>query len=308
MRSCCEFIKRIYAIISVTALCLISVLLITSPITASKASSLNEVAIPEALSDKQAKLLANWYQQLGLRQADESFGDLMARAALLQKGKSYFNPPEFAGLETLRVNLDTFNCVSLIESSLAVARCIWRNTADEPCFIKELTKVRYRGGQLTGFASKLHYFDEWISDNAERGILSDLSRQFGAAKKNHQANYVTTHKKRYPPLQDPTVFQQMLDIEAKLRAKPAWVIDREKVAQAQQNLQTGDILAVVGAKPSLLVRHAVMVYRDAKNKPHVLHASRYNHRVLLEHSDVATYIKRRSDRRGIIVARPLAPK
>ena len=33
--------------------------------------------------------------------------------------------------------------------------------------------MRYRGGKRRGYASRLHYFSEWISDGAQRGLVAD---------------------------------------------------------------------------------------------------------------------------------------
>ena len=42
--------------------------------------------------------------------------------------------------------------------------------------------MRYRGGKRRGYASRLHYFSEWISDGARRGLVRDLGAELGGAE------------------------------------------------------------------------------------------------------------------------------
>ena len=74
------------------------------------------------------------------------------------------------GLEPLIVSLSEFDCVTLVESCLAVARAA--DDGRRPTwakFSREVERMRYRGGKRQGYASRLHYFSEWISDGEKRG-------------------------------------------------------------------------------------------------------------------------------------------
>ena len=50
----------------------------------------------------------------------------------------YADISERPGAETLDVNVDAFECISFIESTLAVARCAWESERNESCFVREL--------------------------------------------------------------------------------------------------------------------------------------------------------------------------
>ena len=55
-----------------------------------------------------------------------------------------------------------------------------------------------------------------------------------------------------------------------------------------------------------LIHHAGIVYR-ARGRARLLHASSYHQRVVLTREDLSSYLLRRKDRRGVLVARPLSP-
>ena len=76
--------------------------------------------------------------------------------------------------------LTGFDCVTLVESSLAIARAAAVPRARWSAFTHEIERMRYRGGVRAGYVSRLHYFSEWIADNARRGLLRELGPLYAA--------------------------------------------------------------------------------------------------------------------------------
>lgn len=261
---------------------------------------------PATLPAAQRQLLTAWYRGVGPKRESEPYGQLLVRAAELQLGKPYVNAAQKQEPEHLRVALESFECVSFVESSLAVARCTWMGEQTERCFLQELQQSRYRGGTIDGYASRLHYFTDWLSDNTERGRLEMLSEALGGRSMPFEFSFMTARPHRYPMLKDAAVLEEMRSIEQQLTRRGVVLVTREAVAAAQAQLEPGDLVAFVGSKPGLLITHAGFVRRDANNLPRVLHASSYRRRVLLDGS-VANYVLRKPERRGVLVARPLPP-
>ncbi len=94
--------------------------------------------------------------------------------------------------------------------------------------------------------------------------------------------------------------------ESRLSRAPHLVLSREKARAVLDALEDGDLVAFVRERSGLLVHHAGFVYRVG-GKPRLLHASSYHQRVVLTPDDVSSYLLRRSERRGVLVARPLRP-
>src|SRR5262249_42864643 len=107
-------------------------------------------------------------------------GEVMAAV-----GKQFIGAPyeahtlDSAKTEHLVVNLRGFDCVTLVENALALSRCIKSGHLTTPDFRKELQNIRYRGGSISGYASRLHYFTDWIRDNAAKGNVTDVTKKLG---------------------------------------------------------------------------------------------------------------------------------
>ncbi|CAN5329262.1 hypothetical protein BH24GEM2_BH24GEM2_17090 [soil metagenome] len=82
-----------------------------------------------------------------------------------------------ARTEPLTLSLTRFDCVSLVEACVAVARVARaQQSASWEAFGREMERMRYREGKREGYTSRLHYFSEWISgcNKARREIVGPL--------------------------------------------------------------------------------------------------------------------------------------
>jgi len=254
--------------------------------------------------------LAAWYEALGEPRPSESFGSYLARAARIQHGVKYAEISPRPGIETLEIDLDAFECVSFIESTLAVARCGWSAERNERCFVRELEATRYRNGRMTDYASRLHYFVDWISDNESRGRLSNLTASLGGEPMRKDFFYISERVLKPASSNQEglaSLAQEIQATEARLSSTPHSVLMRESAPQILSQLEDGDLLAFVRERPGMLVHHAGFVYW-ANGAPRLLHASSYHGRVVITVRDVTNYLLRRPERRGVIVARPIAPQ
>ncbi len=266
------------------------------------------VAAGADASDANARL-AEWYRAVGIPEASESFGAFLARTARVQHGVTYDNEIPPPGEETLRVNLDAFECVTFIESAMAVARCAWGKDATERCFRTELEASRYRDGEMGDYSSRLHYFVDWIADNESRGRLDNLTAAIGGT--NTQKDFFHISRRVLPKAALPEAFRlalttEVVATEAALSEKLHPVLERDAAPSALRGLTDGDIVAIVRERSGLLVHHAGFIYW-AEGRPRLLHASSFHQRVVITVEDVAEYLLRRPERRGAIVARPLPP-
>ncbi|HZJ01806.1 MAG TPA: N-acetylmuramoyl-L-alanine amidase-like domain-containing protein, partial [Gemmatimonadaceae bacterium] len=143
-------------------------------------------------------------------------------------------------LEPLTVSLTRFDCVTLVESCLAVARASddgRRPTWDK--FSMEVGRMRYRGGKREGYASRLHYFSEWISDGEKRGLVKNLGQELGGVNDTRPLRFMTEHRSSYPALADDAVYAAIGEMEKSLDGNPRWVIATDKIPEIQDRIQTG---------------------------------------------------------------------
>lgn len=233
-------------------------------------------------------------------------GTIAAKAALFQLKTPYLDPISNDPNEILRIDLEHFQCVSLVENSLAVARCAVRGEKTETCFTEEVQKSRYRNGVINDYASRLHYFSEWLDNNAERGRIEIITEKLGGTPRTFDVSYMSKHARKYPLLADSQLLTKIIATETELKERRYFVIDRQKVASIDSQLQDGDIIAVVTTIPGIVISHVGFVKR-AQGKAHLLHASSYHKKVILTPDPLSAYLLRRADRQGIMVARPLMP-
>lgn len=263
-----------------------------------------------ARAEPAVEKLTSWYEALGAPKPSESFGNYLARTARIQHGVKYAEISQRPGIETLEVDLDAFECVSFIESTLAVARCAWNAEANESCFVRELEASRYRSGHMTDYASRLHYFVDWIGDNESRGRVSNLTPSLGGEPVQKDFFYISERVLKPASATEDSVTSlraAMRTTEARLSTTPHSVLTRNSAPSVLSKLEDGDLIAFVRERPGLLVHHAGFVYW-ANGTPRLLHASSYHGRVVITVRDVTNYLLRRPERRGIIVARPIAPQ
>ena len=266
-----------------------------------------EATPPTALPSTEENLLKDWYRRLGPAKSNERFGALITRSARLQLGTPYLDTPQNDRPEKLQLELSSFQCVSFVESVLAISRCTWNGTRDTQCFVQEVQNLRYRQGELRGYDSRLHYFVEWLEDNSQRGHLQPITRSLGGVATDHRFSFMSDHPQRYPALKDQNMLRAIEATETRLSQQPSVVLDRANISPAQKRLQDGDLVAFVGSKKGLLITHAGFVDRSRDGKARVLHASSHHKRVVLTRTDLADYVLRRTERRGVLLSRPLAP-
>jgi hypothetical protein len=184
--------------------------------------------------------LVEWTGRLraeGLSRGDVPIGRSAVRTGELAAGTPYEpgtleaylraggNPND---TEPLTLSLTHFDCVTLVESCLAVARvagtgCAARGADSEPSwrrFGEEIERMRYRGGIRAGYSSRLHYFSEWISDGAARGLVRDLGEELGGVEDRRPLRFMSAHRASYPALTDARVFREIGAMEHRLDAAP----------------------------------------------------------------------------------------
>ncbi len=209
-------------------------------------------------------------------------------------------------LEPLTLSLTRFDCVTLVESCLAVAR-----TASAPgapsweAFGREVERMRYRGGTRLGYASRLHYFSEWITDGEARGLIRDLGPELGGVADARPLRFMTEHRASYPALVDEEALSAISAMERRLDGVPRRVIPTDHIPEVADRLESGDVLAFATELPGLDVSHAAFAYRDGGGTLRVLHAPLSGGVVEVTRSTLPEYVAAIRRATGILVARPL---
>lgn len=207
--------------------------------------------------------------------------------------------------EPLTLSLTRFDCVTLVESCLAVARLA--RPGAEPTwdrFGREIERMRYRNGERSGYASRLHYFSEWISDGQRRGLVRDVGEELGGAGDSRPLRFMTQHREKYPALASDGVFREIAAIERRLDGHPRRIIPTIRIPQIVDRIETGDILGFATEIPGLDVTHAAFAYRDREETLRVLHAPLSGGVVEITGTTLPEYVAAIRRSTGVLVARP----
>lgn len=209
-------------------------------------------------------------------------------------------------VENLIVRLDGLDCTTFVETALALARCISSSILTYSNFENELTKIRYRGGKLNSYTSRLHYFSEWIFDNSAKGIIKDVTHEIGGDEVFFKLNFMSTHKQLYPQLlSHPDFVDSIRSVEKNISGKSFFELAKTKVPVYEKAIHSGDIIAFTTDIKGLDVSHVGIVVSGLNNKLYLLHASSANGQVILSDYPLYEYLAKHKHDKGIIVLRPL---
>jgi len=202
--------------------------------------------------------------------------DLISRRLL---GRPYQPNPLIGSADTAEVftaALDGFDCVTYLETILALARA-----ANVDDFTRWLRKIRYEQGHVS-WRRRNHYMTLWIRNNVRQGIISPVAM---------------------PTV--PTISRErVLNVVSGLDARRTRVkcIPKSAATRLEAYLQTGDLMFFASTRTNLDVFHAGIIVGNGE-RVLMRHASR-SHGAVVEQG-LREFLKE-NRMAGVIVMRPQA--
>ena len=227
---------------------------------------------------------------------------------ILEIGKFFLGKPYVDGTldtgksEHLVVNLGEFDCFTFVENVVALAWCLKSRQESFEGFRRVLKKTRYRNARMQGYASRLHYFADWIHDNQEKGIVRNVTAEIGGRPFRKAINFMTRHPEDYPPLEDAANLRRMRSVERRISRRSLYYIPKKVVKTLKDRIVDGDIIAITTHREGLDVQHVGIAAR-VKNRIHLLHASSAERKVVLSKQTLYRYLMQSRACSGIMVAR-----
>ncbi len=227
---------------------------------------------------------------------------------LIEIGRFFLGAPYVAGTleekgdERLVVNLREFDCVTFLETVLALTCCFTSGRKSFEAFRKLLRRIRYRQGRLRGYCSRLHYFSDWIEDNRKKGIVRNITADIGGRPLRKDMTLMTTHPELYPALKDEGNLRKMKSVERAISQRTLSFIPKERVKRLEGRIRDGDLIAITTDKEGIDVLHVALAAR-VRNRVHLLHASAKEGKVVLSGQTLYGYLMGSKARSGIMMAR-----
>lgn len=246
------------------------------------------------------QLLMKGYQS-GLKDAN-ALVEFYARQLL---GTPYVAHTLEGDEEMLTINIHELDCLTFIETLYALTRATLSERYSWRDYAANIENVRYRGGKMGDYSSRIHYMSEWIIDNNMRGNLKEITPDLPHADyliKN--IDYMTNHPDQYRQLKnDPAMVEKIRRFELRNHRFPylkrSWLNDKWVKAE----LRSGDFISLVTKADGLDVSHNGIVIVDEKGDPYLLDASMSGGKVMLEGKPLFKYLENSKTNIGIRVYR-----
>ena len=219
-------------------------------------------------------------------------------------------------VEQLAVNLRELDCTTLVENVAALVLTTKQRSTRFQDFCQNLERIRYRNGKLDGYASRNHYFSEWIQSNEAQGFVQEVKGKEKDRRGTYypfvesqtlRCTYMSQHPDRYPMLKgDAAALKQIKANEQRVNGKVVRYVPRRLLGRSRHELaaiQDGDILAIVTKKEGLDVSHLGFAVWGKDGHLHLLNASQIHKRVVLEPMTLFDYMKQHPTQLGVRVIR-----
>ena len=207
--------------------------------------------------------------------------------------------------EMLTINIHELDCLTFIETLYSLTRATLNRRYSWRDFAANIENVRYRGGEMGDYSSRIHYISEWIIDNHIRGNLVEITPDLPHVDymiKN--IDYMTHHTDSYRQLKNDSVMVEKIRRYELRRhrfpyVKRSWLNDKAVKAA----LRSGDFVSLVTKTEGLDVSHNGIIIVDDKGDPYLLDASMSGGKVMLEGKPLFKYLERSKTNIGIRVFR-----
>ncbi len=208
--------------------------------------------------------------------------------------------------EMLTINIDQLDCTTFVETLYALARTTLNGRYSWRDFANNLENVRYRGGKVDGYASRLHYISEWAVENVSRGNITEISRDFSVSKSMVKTiDFMTKHRDLYPALKDSATYERLRNNEVGYRNHMFHYIRKDYLSnrEVKEGLQEGDIVALVTKVEGLDVSHMGVIVKDEKGDVYLLNASQKEGKVVIDAQNLKRALSGTNSNIGIRVFR-----
>lgn len=184
---------------------------------------------------------------------------------------SPLDPPGDA--ETLRVSFESFDCVTYVETVLALAQS---TSVDR--FLHLLPRIRYEGGEVS-WIRRNHYMVEWARNNEAVGLIENVTTGSLSVEKTRTLSYLK---------------------ELPARTVTFRCFPKRALSRVSDRIEAGDLILFVSTKRSLDVFHMGFLFRTGERIT-LRHASKKGGGVVEQDLDDFIRDNRMS---GLILLRP----
>ena len=173
---------------------------------------------------------------------------------------------------------------------------------------KEMQFVRYRGGIIDQYPSRLHYTSDYFFDNEKKSVLKNITKEIGGVLYKKKIYFMSTHADSYLQLRENPEFVKMIAAqEAEMNKRTMYHIPKSNLKKAASQINDGDILGITTTIEGLDCTHTGIAIWQNKNL-YMIHAPIPGSKVQITSIPLWEYLMKMKKDAGIMVARALEPK
>lgn len=207
--------------------------------------------------------------------------------------------------ESLVVRTDSLDCTTYVETVLALYLASKKHNPGYKDYVESLQQIRYRGGVVNGYVSRLHYFSDWVKDNEAKNILCERTNDNTHEVRVFSLNYMTEHAGLYRQLRDnDSLLCEMRKIETKWENIEMSYIPKNNLclSESELKIKDGDVLSLTTNISGLDVVHLGFA-SWIDGHLHLLHASSLHGKVVTDPLSLFDYLKDKKKHTGVRVIR-----
>lgn len=234
---------------------------------------------------------------------EEPAGELIVRCAKQFLGTEYVAGTLETEPEQLTINMDKTDCILFVEMCLAMVQTVKGDEATFENFCRNTQALRYRGGEVDGYASRNHYTSGWILQGEKNGIFKEVTKYLGGSPLDQKFSFMSTHPDSYKQLADnPGAIVGILKVEKELEGHNYWYLPQSHISDLAKGIKEGDIICFVTPVGGLDIGH-VAIACEKNGEMHFIHASTKAMKVVIDSQTISDYILTHKSTNGARVVR-----
>ena len=210
-------------------------------------------------------------------------------------------------VEPLVINLDSVDCTTFVEYVSAAVLGRTTITYEGDSILRRFVQaLRYRNGKRGNYASRNHYFTDWILNGEEQGLMTEVTPSLtGAIQQKKAIHFMSANTRYYPQLRESTkLVMDVREIENYLSTRFTYYVPSTQISQCYDQLRHGDIVAFVSNTLGLDIQHVGFVWKpEGTEMPRLLHASSSKGKVVVSDLSLQDYAVGANNCRGIRIVR-----
>ncbi|MEN6589184.1 MAG: N-acetylmuramoyl-L-alanine amidase-like domain-containing protein [Proteiniphilum sp.] len=261
-------------------------------------------AQPKACFTPEDRLIFDQYLSYIGPYQHHSTDTLLEKTATFFLGKPYVaNTLEITDEEMLVVNLREFDCTTFVETVIALTRTAKLEKPSFDAFLAELQQIRYRNGEINGYAARLHYTSDWMYENEQNGRVRNLSAVLGGIQEEKPIHFMSAHRDAYKRLKtDDAVLQEIMTVEKEINRRGGFAyLPKAKIASIASHIPHMAMIGFTTDIEGLDISHVGFAFQK-EDKLTFMHASSARKKVVIDEKKLSDYCAGQKSCTGVLVA------